>query len=89
MPRKKQSVQAADASPDAAIPEALLKHFVPGPMSAEGLDLAFRRFKKAFIEAALGAEMGVHLGTEGGATRPNGASNHGNGTSGKGRRGGT
>ena len=89
MPRKKQAAQAADTSPDAAIPDALLKHFVPGPMSPEGLDLAFRRFKKAFIEAALGAEMGVHLGTEGGATRPNGASNHGNGTSGKGRRGGT
>lgn len=28
MPRKTQAVQAADASPDAAIPDARLKHFV-------------------------------------------------------------
>src|SRR4030095_14483168 len=44
---------------------------------------ASRRFKKALIERALGGELTHHLGYPPGATKPELASNHRNGTSGK------
>jgi transposase-like protein len=76
MPRKK-TVPAA--GPKIELPEELLKQLIPGPMAAGDLDAVFRNFKKAFIERALGAELGVHLeGPEGAAV-----GNHRNGRSGK------
>ncbi len=40
-------------------------------------------FKKALIERALGVELGHHLGYAAGAVRPEDATNHRNGKSGK------
>ena len=81
MPRKKN-----DGTVDATLPEVpteLLDQFVKGPMTAEALEAVMRKFKKAFIERALGAEMTHHLGYEPGAAKPAGSDNHRNGSSGK------
>jgi putative transposase len=82
MPRKKKN----DGSVDPTLPEVpreLLDQFITGPMTAEGLEAVMRKFKKAFLERALGAEMTHHLGYEAGADKPVGSSNHSNGSSGK------
>jgi transposase-like protein len=82
MPRKKNYVGAVDATlPE--IPADLLDQFVTGPMTAESVDAVMRKFKKAILERALGAEMTHHLGYEPGADRPAGSTNHRNGSSGK------
>jgi putative transposase len=52
-------------------------------MTAEAVDDASRAFKKALIERALGAEMSHHLGYPVGADKPETATNHRNGRSGK------
>lgn len=65
------------------IPEEFLDRYVTGPMTAEGIEAVMKKFKKAFIERALGAEMSHHLGYPAGGTRPEEATNHRNGKSGK------
>jgi len=82
MPRKKKDTGAVDAALP-AIPKELLDQFVTGPMTAESVEAVMRQFKKAIIERALGAEMTHHLGYESGAAKPEGATNHRNGSSGK------
>jgi len=82
MPPKKKN----DGSIDPTLPEVpreLLDQFITGPMTAESLDAVMRKFKKAFLERALGAEMTHHLGYEAGAEKPAGSSNHRNGSSAK------
>jgi len=54
-----------------------------GPLTPEELEVAVRRFKKAIIERALGAELTHHLGYAPGAGKPEDTTNHRNGTSGK------
>lgn len=82
MPRKKKNDGAVDATlPE--VPAELLDQFVKGPMTAEALEAVMRKFKKAFIERALGAEMTHHLGYEPGGDKPAGSENHRNGSSGK------
>lgn len=82
MPRKKKNDGAVDATlPE--IPSDLLDQFVTGPMTAESVDAVMRKFKKAILERALGAEMTHHLGYAPGAEKPAGSSNHRNGSSGK------
>jgi hypothetical protein len=44
------------------IPAELLDQFVTGPMTAESVEAVMRKFKKAILERALGAEMTHHLG---------------------------
>jgi putative transposase len=81
MPRKPRST-----SPDAPapVPAEILDQFVgQGPISHEELEAAVRRFKKAIIERALGGELTHHLGYPPGGTKPQEATNHRNGTSGK------
>jgi putative transposase len=81
MPRKPKST-----SPDALapVPAEILDQFVAqGPISHEELEAAVRRFKKAIIERALGGELTHHLGYPPGGTKPEEATNHRNGTSGK------
>ena len=81
MPRKPKST-----SPDAPapVPAEILDQFVgQGPISHEELEAAVRRFKKAIIERALGGELTHHLGYPPGGPKPQEASNHRNGTSGK------
>jgi putative transposase len=74
-------------TPDAAlapVPSEILDQFVrQGPLSSEELEAAVRRFKKAIIERALGGELTHHLGYPAGGMKPEGTSNHRNGTGGK------
>ena len=61
MPRKPKS--STSEAPLAPIPSEILDQFVrQGPLTPEELDAAVRRFKKAIIERALGAELTHHLG---------------------------
>lgn len=67
------------------VPETILDHFAgpARPMSAADVETVMRRFKKALIERMLGGELTHHLGYPPGGTKPEGTSNHRNGTSGK------
>ena len=59
----------------------ILDQFVPdGPLTAPEIDAAMRRFKKALLERALGAELTHHLGYPPGAAKPDTSPNHRNGT---------
>src|SRR3954463_9985130 len=73
--------------PDAAlgpVPSEILDQFVrQGPISHGELEAAVRRFKKAIIERALGGELTHHLGYPPGGSKPEEATHHRNGTSGK------
>jgi len=87
MPKPVRKMQKANAAAQAAvlptIPPELLDQLVKGPMSAEAVEDASRAFKKALIERALGAEMSHHLGYAAGGDKPEAATNHRNGKSGK------
>ncbi len=65
------------------IPKELLDQFVTGPMTAEAVNAASVAFKKALIERAMGGELSHHLGYGPGAAKPEDATNHRNGKSGK------
>ncbi len=80
MPSKRNKIVEPDL-PD--IPNELLEQFVTGPMTAEVVEAATRKFKKAIIERALGAEMSHHLGYGLGESKPATVSNHRNGSSSK------
>lgn len=87
MPKPVRKMQKANAAAQAAVlpkilPE-LLDQLVKGPMTAEAVEDASRAFKKALIERALGAEMSHHLGYPAGGEKPESATNHRNGNSGK------
>ncbi|MGI9025878.1 MAG: IS256 family transposase [Burkholderiaceae bacterium] len=82
MPSKpKKAAAAARVLP--SIPKEWIDQFVTGPMSAEAVNDVSVAFKKALIERAMGAELSHHLGYQPGATKPDDASNHRNGSSGK------
>lgn len=82
MPKKSKAAGAAGAALP-SIPKELIDQFVTGPMSADAVNAASLAFKKALIERALGAELSHHLGYPPGADKPEVASNHRNGASGK------
>jgi transposase-like protein len=72
------------ADPLAPVPHEILDQFVPDrPLSATEVEAATRRFKKALIERALGAELSHHLGYPPGGAKPDTGTNHRNGSSGK------
>ena len=75
MQRKKTPPTAAL---EAILPQELLEKSIPGPMDAAGVEALFQKLKKAVIERALGAELGVHL-----ASPESRRGNHRNGRSGK------
>jgi putative transposase len=78
MPRKTKAAPAA--KPDTPeIPQELLEQLIPGPVTPAEFEDIFLRFKKAFMERALGAEMTQHLGYKAGEAKPEGTSNHRNG----------
>jgi len=86
MPSRTKVKNAAIAARSAAlpsIPKELIDLFVSGPMSGEAVNAASVAFKKALIERAMGAELSHHLGYAAGEAKPDDASNHRNGTSGK------
>ena len=62
------------------VPSEILDEFVDDAvLTPQDIDAAMRRFKKALIERALGAELTHHLGYPAGAPKPDEASNHRNG----------
>ena len=62
MPRKPKS-ERAPTEVLAPIPAEILDQIVrDGPLTAAEVETATRRFKKALIERALGAELTHHLG---------------------------
>ena len=68
----------------APIPTEILDRIIhDGPLTAVEVETATRRFKKALLERALGAELSHHLGYAPGAPKPDATTNHRNGTSGK------
>jgi putative transposase len=68
----------------APIPAEILNQIIrEGPLTAADVDTATRRFKKALIERALGAELSHHLGYAPGTPKPEVTTNHRNGTSAK------
>src|SRR6478736_7975534 len=65
------------------VPSEIVDAFVGGEgLTAQDIDAAMRRFKKALIERALGGELTHHLGYPPGA-KPDDARNHRNGTTAK------
>src|SRR5262245_32574350 len=83
MPRRPRN-QTHEAELLAPVPVDVLDQFVrEGPLTAAEVEAATRRFKKAIIERALGAELTHHLGYAPGETKPDDGPNHRNGTSGK------
>jgi len=83
MPRKttKSAISGKSAQPQ--ISAKLLEELIPGPVTKEEFEDIFQNFKKAFIERALNAEMSHHLGYGPGQAKPEGATNHRNGSSAK------
>lgn len=82
MPRNTK--RPAGEVPPAPVPAEVLDQFVQqGPLTPEEVEAAVRRFKKAVIERALGAELTHHLGYPPGGTKPAATTNHRNGTSDK------
>jgi len=75
MPRKKKTPVV---TPAIDLPQEFLEKLIPGPMDAAGVEAVFQQLKKAVIERALGAELGLHL-----ADAEGGRGNHRNGRSGK------
>jgi putative transposase len=83
MPRKRK-LEKPGAEILAPISAEILDQIVrDGPLTAEEIETASRRFKKALIERALGGELTHHLGYPPGAVKPELVTNHRNGSSGK------
>ena len=85
MPRKRKQATEGPTDGGPVITDALLDRFAPNrPLTGDEVEAASRRFKKALIERALGAELTHHLGYAPGTDKPDeSGSNHRNGTSGK------
>jgi len=80
------NVKPAAASGKAVWPQLskqMLEELIPAPVAKEQFEDVFQNFKKAFIERALNAEMSHHLGYGSGQDKPEGATNHRNGSSAK------
>lgn len=65
-------------TPAIDLPKDFLEKLIPEPLDAAGVEAVFQQLKKAVIERALGAELGLHL-----AAPEGGQGNHRNGRSGK------
>ena len=83
MPRttSKSAISAKPGQPK--ISAKLLEELIPGPVTKEEFEDIFQHFKKAFIERALSAEMSHHLGYTSEQSKPQGTTNHRNGSSAK------
>jgi putative transposase len=81
MPRRRKVPADPAQQP---VPDEVLNAFAPdGVLTAAEVEAAMRRFKKALLERALGAELTHHLGYPPGAAKPDAATNHRNGTTAK------
>jgi putative transposase len=81
MPRKINKAVAGGKPAQPQISAQLLEELIPGPVTKEQFEDLFQNFKKAFIERALKAEMDHHLGYGPGQAKPEGGTNHRNGSS--------
>ena len=81
MPRRRK---VPDDPAQRPVSDEVLNAFAPdGVLTAPEVEAAMRRFKKALLERALGAELTHHLGYPPGAPKPSEATNHRNGTTAK------
>ena len=79
MPRRTRANDDPALKP---VPAEILDQFVDdGLLTAQDIEAAMRRFKKALIERALGGELTHHLGYPPGGEKPDDTANHRNGTS--------
>ncbi|MFN5350061.1 MAG: IS256 family transposase [Polaromonas sp.] len=83
MPRNTTKSAISGKSTQPQISAMLLEELIPGPVTKEEFEDIFQSFKKAFIERALNAEMSHHLGFGPGQAKPEGTTNHRNGSSAK------
>lgn len=83
MPRISSKAAASGKSALPQLTNQMLEELIPGPVTKEQFEDIFQNFKKAFIERALNAEMSYHLGYGAGQAKPEGATNHRNGSSAK------
>jgi putative transposase len=81
MPRKISQAASSSQLAQPQISAQLLEELIPGPVTKEQFENIFQNFKRAFIERALNAEMSHHLGYTSGQVKPEGATNHPNGSS--------
>jgi len=71
------------ATPAAQFDPKVMEALVPGPLTPAEANALFHGFKKAVFERALGAELTHHLGYGRDQPRPEGQTNHRNGSSAK------
>ena len=79
----KRSKTSRAAEPRIQFDPKVMAELIPGPLTPGEANQLFDGFKKAVFERALGAEMSQHLGYRPGEPRPEGQTNHRNGTTGK------
>ena len=83
MPRQSKTAAASGKVTLPQLSQQMLEELIPGPVTKEQFTDIFENFKKAFIERAMSAEMSHHLGYDPGQDKPEGVTNHRNGTSAK------
>ena len=83
MPRQSKTAAASGKAALPQLSQQMLEELIPGPVTKEQFTDIFENFKKAFIERAMGAELSHHLGYGPGQDKPEGVTNHRNGTSAK------
>ena len=83
MPRQPKTAAASGKAALPQLSQQMLEELIPGPVTKEQFTDIFENFKKAFIERAMGVEMSHHLGYGPGQDKPEGVTNHRNGTSAK------
>ena len=83
MPRQPKTAAASGKAALPQLSQQMLEELIPGPVTKEQFEDIFQNFKRAFIERAMGAEMNQHLGYGVGQSKPEGVTNHRNGTSAK------
>jgi putative transposase len=76
---KTRKSKASEVKPSGFDP-ASLDALIGDAKTAEDVELLFRQMKKALMERILSGELTHHLGYERGADKPEGVSNHRNGT---------
>lgn len=62
MPSKTKTTAAAEKAALPPIPAQMLEQLIPGPVTPAQFEDIFQRFKKAFMERALGAEAAATFG---------------------------
>jgi len=80
MTRTRSSSRLSSPLKPAGFDPASLDQLLDGAKTAEDVELLFRQMKKALMERILSGELTHHLGYERGAEKPDGVSNHRNGT---------